>query len=577
VHFFAMLFKDLVPSQIGLKSLTTSLAAVVLHPVSAAVAMVCCAAFLFMLERAIEHMPFVMFSVLGMASLLFLISRRAYFSIYTALVVTTILSIASVLKYRAKGFDLHIYDVVFTGTDPEAYAFLLSEFAAYVVPVALLILAALITLSFVFIRDPRRNAGTLWRAGLVAATFMVLPISYPLKAGEPRYFHYLGGFNASAFFVSLLDVRDAAFGEGVADHFAGLPEVDPFPASARCDMSASRPDVFVVLSESQIDLSQLKQYGMDQRFSNDFKSSDGSSRALRVETFGGGTWISNFSLMTGLSSLDFGWRAPYLTTTMQGKVHQSLPTEFARCGYKTAVLMPMAHGFVNEGPFLESIGIDEVLDYDRIGASQYAHPDRFYFEAARSYIEHHRRTDGRPLFLQVQTMFAHSPYSSKLAQPAADEVAETGIFELDEYVRRVAQSQRDFNWFLSQSEAESSDHPAIILEFGDHQSSATRELVSRLNPDFAVDELGSSAYLSYFTVHGMGTRVDMTPFDFASLDIAYLGVSLMQAAGLDTSPMFTDLAALRDRCDGRMYFCADRAAVDRHLKRRIVSNHLSVD
>jgi len=51
----------------------------------------------------------------------------------------------------------------------------------------------------------------------------------------------------------------------------------------------------------------------------------------------------------------------------------------------------------------------------------------------------------------------------------------------------------------------------------------------------------------------------------------------MQAAGLDTSPMFTDLAALRDRCDGRMYFCADRAAVDRHLKRRIVSNHLSVD
>jgi phosphoglycerol transferase MdoB-like AlkP superfamily enzyme len=572
-----MVFKGSAPSGYDRNSLTTRLAAVVLHPVSAVAAILCCAGFLFLLERAIEHMPFVMLSVFGMASLLFLASRRAYFSLYTALVVTTILSIASILKYRTKGFDLHVYDIVFTGTDPQAFAFLLSGFAVYLVPVAVLIIAALITLSLVFVQDQRRNISALRRSTLAASIFVILPVSYPLKADEPRYFHYLGGFNASAFFVSLLDLRDAAFDEGIADHFSGLPDVEPFPATGPCDTTGPRPDVFVVLSESQTDLSRLDRYDMDRRFSDHFKSSDGTSHALRVETFGGGTWISNFSLMTGLSSLDFGWRAPYLTTTMEGKVHQSLATEFARCGYKTAVLMPMAHGFVNEGPFLESIGIDEVLDYDRIGASEYAHPDRFYFEAARSYLKDHRRTDGRPLFLEVQTMFAHSPYSRQLAEPDPGDLGESGIFELDEYVRRVAQSQRDFNWFLDRFEAESTDYPAIVLEFGDHQSFATREVVTQLNPDFAVDELNSSAYQSYFTVHGIGTEVDMTPFDFASLDIAYLGVSLMEAAGIDKSPMFADLATLRDRCDGKMYFCADRAAVNRHLKKRIASNYLTVD
>lgn len=253
-----------------------------------------------------------------------------------------------------------------------------------------------------------------------------------------------------------------------------------------------------------------------------------------METFGGGTWISNFSLMTGLSSLDFGWRAPYLTTAMEGKVHQSLATELSRCGYRTAVLMPMDHGFVNEGPFLESIGFDEVLDYDRIGASEYAHRDRFYFEAARAFIEEHRRTDGRPLFLEVQTMFAHSPYSDQLTDSDSEIYSESGIFELDEYVRRVAQSQNDVKWFLGQAEAESKEHPSIVLEFGDHQSFATREVVNHAYPDFALNELKSSAYQTYYTVHAMGADLDMAPFEFASLDIGYLGVSLLEAAGIAT-------------------------------------------
>ncbi|AKI01902.1 Sulfatase [Hoeflea sp. IMCC20628] len=559
------------------ETLIDRVSALILNPVTAIVATLACTGFLYALEQAVKHMPFVMLSVLGIATLLFLLSRRIYFSIYTALVVTTLISISSVLKYRTKGFDLHIYDFVFTGTDPKAFAFLLDGFAAYIVPIAGLMLCSLIVLSLIFIWDGKNGMTVLKRGSLVVITFALIPVSYPLAEDEPRYFHYLGGFNASAFFVSFLDLRDAAIGRGIADRFTDMPAVAPFASAGPCETTGPKPDLFVVLSESQTDLSRLNQYGIDQQFSQQFKSADGKHRALRVETFGGGTWISNFSLMTGLSSLDFGWRAPYLTTAMEGKIHQSLATELSRCGYRTAVLMPMDHGFVNEGPFLESIGFDEVLDFNRIGATQYAHHDRFYFEAARAFIEEHRKTDGRPLFLEVQTMFAHSPYSDHLADSDSEISGESGIFELDEYVRRVAQSQKDFEWYLGQAEAESKDHPSIVLEFGDHQSFATRELVHHLYPDFAIDELTSSAYQTYYTVHGMGIELDMGPFDYANLDIGYLGVSLLEAAGMAKSPMFADLAALRDRCEGKLHFCADRAAVDRHLQKRIASNFLSVE
>ena len=557
--------------------LTDMAARYALDPLAAFAAIILCTAFLYLLERAINHMPFVMLAVFGIFTMLFLLSRRLYFSIYSALVIATLISIASVLKYRTKGFDLHIYDIVFTGSDPKAFAFLLDGFKIYILPFTALLLLSLAVLSFVFIRDRRSTITFPWRTGLVALALGLIPFSYPLKADEPRYFHYLGGFNASSFFVSFLDLRDAAIGRGIADRFAGKPAVPPFEAPGTCEQAGPKPDLFVVLSESQTDLSQLNQYGIDRHFSDRFESGDGKHRILQVETFGGGTWISNFSLMTGLSSLDFGWRAPYLTTAMEGKIHESLATELSRCGYRTAVLMPMDHGFVNEGAFLESIGFDEVLDYNRIGATKYAHHDRFYFEAARAFIDEHRKTDGRPLFLQVQTMFAHSPYSDELAEAEPGTGVESGIFELDEYLRRVAQSQNDFNWFLDQARAESLKHPSIVLEFGDHQSFATRDVMTRLHPDFAIDDLSSSAYRSYFTIHGIGTPVDMRPFEFASLDIGYLGASLLQSAGMAQSPMFADLLALRDRCKGRLHSCEDRAAVDRHLQRRIASGQLLVD
>lgn len=101
-------------------------------------------------------------------------------------------------------------------------------------------ICSLISLTLVFIWDHKTRMSTLWRSGLMAAIFALIPVSYPLADDEPRYFHYLGGFNASAFFVSLLDLKDAATGSGIADRFANMPAALPFASPGACETAGPR-------------------------------------------------------------------------------------------------------------------------------------------------------------------------------------------------------------------------------------------------------------------------------------------------------------------------------------------------
>ena len=47
-----------------------------------------------------------------------------------------------------------------------------------------------------------------------------------------------------------------------------------------------------------------------------FRSVDGTQRRLRVETFGGATWLSDFAALTGLSTRDLGTIAGMQAVTL---------------------------------------------------------------------------------------------------------------------------------------------------------------------------------------------------------------------------------------------------------------------
>ena len=526
----------------------------------------------------VEHewlsVPFCMALVAALAGFLFLASRRLAFSVYAGWAIIAFFTAVSAVKFKEKGFSLHFYDLVFVSGDPEVYRFLVGSYLYLILPVLIALALAIAAAVVVFRADRKRGWPMPARALAALLLATALPLTFPAEAASDRYFYYMQGRHMSAFFVSLLDLRNLFGASAFQKRLQAVAPQAPFPDTVDCGDRARLPDVFFVLSESQSDPGSFPQIAGGAGFLERYAPSAGKPHQMQVETFGGGTWITNAALMTGLSATDFGWRSPYLTITLQDRVAGALPEVLARCGYRTAVMTPMGFNFVNEGPFLKSIGVETVLDIDDIKAPFYHLRDAFYYRAAEAFIAGHRRNDGRPLFLEIQTMFPHSPYEQRM-EPGIKVEGEpfSADFQVDEYLRRMAMARGDFQDFLAARAAEAGERAAVVLEFGDHQSSATKPLVDEIAGADAMGRLDSFAYRTFYTVTTFGHPL-RRPMPDTAIDIGFVGASLFDAAGLPMSPMMLDLVRLRDRCGGRFHGCPDRAEVDTFLRRRIDSGLL---
>lgn len=562
---------------ISLLTAITNMVKLAIQPVVIAAITCACFGALYFVEGRWQHMPFVGLIIVFICSISYLIFRRIAFSTYLSLAIVSIATLMSIAKFRGKGFDLHVYDIAFTGSDLEALKFLASEYSSIVVPVLAALVMGVLGLTMVWRGEgpSRRSIG--FRFIPLALSAFLLPLTYPVKSSEPRYFYYLSGFNASAFFVSFLDIADRMTQEPIVSRLSNIENAKPFETAPDCIGFEERPDIYVVLSESSTNFGNYPQVNLQTVPKDAFLSQDNTEHVLRVETFGGGTWVSNLALMTGLSTRDFGWRAPYLTVQLQERIQESLATLLNGCGYRSAVVMPMKRSFVNEGPFLKSIGFSSVLGYDEIGASLYNHRDSFYYNAADEFIEEHHKSDGRPLFLEVQTMFAHSPFDEpREPQIQFQSTAFVDNQSLNEHIRRVYIAQNDFHAFIERRKKLQPNRPFVVLEFGDHQALETQRLANEISGGNSLVDPDSIAYKTSFTLHSHNFDLDMRYFDWKQLDIGFLGVSFMQSIGVPLSPMYQELTDLRDHCQGRFADCADRLAVDTHLSRRIKSGLLAL-
>ncbi|RUW62765.1 sulfatase [Mesorhizobium sp. M7A.F.Ca.US.008.03.1.1] len=552
-----------------------SLGRVLCHPLTLAVVSL---AGVFAAGRA-EHewlsVPFSLALVAAFAGLLFLASGRLAFSVYLAWMGIGFVTVVSAIKFRMKGFSLHFYDMVFVSRDPEVYRFLLDSYLHLIAPVVIALGLGITAAVLLFRIDRKIGWPVSARVLIMAALVVLVPLTFPAEASKDRYFYYMQGRHMSAFFVSLLDLHNLVVESAFEKRLQAVAPQRPFADTVDCGDRADLPDVFFVLSESQSDPDYFPQVGNGAGFLQRFAPGAGTPHPMQIETFGGGTWITNLSLMTGLSATDFGWRSPYLTITLQDKVAGALPEVLARCGYRTVVMTPMDFSFVNEGPFLKSIGFETVLDIKDIAAPFYHLRDNFYYHAAEAFIARHHREDGRPLFLEIQTMFPHSPYEGRM-EPELKVEGEpfSGDFQANEYLRRMAVARGDFQHFLDKREADAGERGAVVLEFGDHQSSATKPFVDAIAGDDALATPGSLAYRTFYTLTTFNHPLRRPMPDLAPLDVGFLSASLLDAAGLPMSPVIADLVRLRDHCGGRFHGCQDRAEVDAHLRRRVDSGLL---
>ena len=530
---------------------------------------------LYNVENYWGALPFAVLIVALISALLFAVSKRPAFSVYSAFMIVGLVTVVSLIKFKMKGFSLHFYDIVFAGSDPQAAEFLLSTYPHLIVPVLVFAASIAVASTILFLYDEKleRSRSHLMAGVLLPA--IMLPVTYPTEAREGRYVYYLQGRHASAFFVSLLDIQ-YMFSDGEMERrLAAAPPQKPFSKEALC--GSNSPDIFVVLSETQADPAKFPQLENGKEIGQRMAEANGPLQPLNVETFGGGTWITNLSFLTGLPATEFGWRSPYLTIELEGKVRGALPELLSKCGYRTVAIMPFEQSFVNEGPFLSSIGFEEVYDKEAIGASDYRMRDTFYYSAAEKIIADKKEGDNRPLFLLIQTMYPHSPYEKRRdpeivlkGEPFNDDP------QIAEYLRRMLIARQDLAGFLDKRRKQLGSRGAVFMDFGDHQSFSTKPLVEAVAGDDAMSKPGSLPYQTFYTMRYVKPDGEQVMKDQKPVDIAFLGSRLLQFAGLPTSEMWSDIARLDALCEGKMFTCANKQQVINHLRRRIDSGVLDI-
>ena len=408
----------------------------------------------------------------------------------------------------------------------------------------------------------------------VPAVFAFAGVSYAAHPihdpNEATFLPYIGGYHAFALPLSVLNLPDLVNGLPLNHRLARVDVKERLADTVNCGSSRNEPDLFLILAESQASPLIFPQISTPKEVVDSYRSGDGTIKSLYVETVGGGTWMTNFSVLTGLSTADLDWQAAYVTSLLEDKVKGALPELLARCGYRTVSISPMEYMAMHEGPFLKSIGFQEIYAAEALGIKPMTVRDKDYYAFAERLIEEHRHTDGRPLFLHMQTMYSHAPYDNVLLpSPSDPQHAYSDRPDTNEYMRRVAIARTDLQAFQEKRKTTPGPNGSVVAEFGDHQSVATRDMMLASHPGKPIlTDFRSPIYETYFAVRAYDTEVDYSLLRQPE-DAAFLGARLIAAAQLPTSPLYDDLLEQSERCAGRFHTCAERGGLDRNLKARI--------
>jgi phosphoglycerol transferase MdoB-like AlkP superfamily enzyme len=339
------------------------------------------------------------------------------------------------------------------------------------------------------------------------------------------------------------------------------------------------PDVVVWLNESTFDfnnyvlpgarLPRLPMFDIDEH-------TRGAS-PLRVHTFGGRTWLSEFSVLTGLVPDDFGGRRNLVFNTVAPRTATNLVRLMKANGYRAIVLMPTFKRFYGAGKVYEHMGFDEVLtlrdfhEYDDVPGDEWdiATSPRLAEAAIKLLRTHRQGPDAdQPLFLYMLSIMEHAPYSGRF--PVSYNLDHAGVTKslaakLSDYIAKLkllSQSIAPLDRFL-----QSDPRPALFCYFGDHQAYFEEQ-----QPPYRYG-FSDPSLITQYRLRSNFTAPQVA--DYPILDIAYLPSLVADYAGVNKDPYFTALSAMRRLCKGKFDDCEDPKLVESY-KGYVYSDGLGV-
>jgi phosphoglycerol transferase MdoB-like AlkP superfamily enzyme len=330
---------------------------------------------------------------------------------------------------------------------------------------------------------------------------------------------------------------------------------------------ASKPDVVAILEESTFDPRILKACTLPECKRKMFDP-DKYSRArglLTVHTFGGGTWTSEFAVLTGLAHTLFGPAGLYAPYNLAPRVDHTLPRMFRAAGYRAIAIYPMTGDFLNARNAYDYYGFDAFYDGTEYGLGWESRDADLLKVFERIYADEKRERPDQPLFVFMLTLHQHGPHMTPLNElpPPYDKPLFAGRFppkDLDDwlnlnlgnYLERLQQS--DAMMTDLEKHLLGGEHPVVLMHFGDHQPSFDGAI--HAIPKQVPKEAGpNSSMVTYYSVK---TNYPVKrKFDYPVLDIAFLGALVLDIAGVPKDAFYQANTLLRERCKGRYLDCKD--------------------
>jgi len=497
------------------------------------------------------------------AALVTFLTRRLLFASVVTASLVAVVFLVSLEKQATMNMGLHSYDLFFY-LNVDTFELLWGDYRRYVVVVLAAVVAAIILAALTWRFDTARPSRLASGLTLLAVIGMAGAFESQASA-ENTPFRFLNDGNSfvSAFYLSWSETWGTLM-RGQLMEAAAQTELPDFISDPKCTPATKPPHIVLIHQESLVPPSLFPRLEYDHALDRFFLSDDGALHKLRVETYGGASWVNEFALLTGISTKAFGDMRMFVHVLMGGRLRETLPQTLAKCGYRTLMLFPMKKGYLSLDRFYRSIGFTEILDRRDQGAPTIRERDRFYFQNALEAMDRHFKSSDRPLFVYIQTMASHGPYDSAYMPEENLPGGGPGTSaEMSEYLRRATMAQRDGVFLMDEIKRRFPNEPILVVRYGDHQPSATRDIINDVwgddSPDVGPD--GSPGpFITFYAIQGSNLAVPPLPA-YDPLDIAYVGTVMLEAAGLPLSAAQRERKRLMVACEGRYFGCEPRSQI----------------
>lgn len=345
-------------------------------------------------------------------------------------------------KHQAMDMVLHAYDLVFYLSSWSTVGFLWRDFRSHVIALMAALVATIVAAAIAYRFDTRPVRRQTAFIAVILLVF-VSTIAAAVKGERRHTQYYWNGLHVSSFYSSWAETVETLWRGQLIEAAHSAPGA-PFTMPTECTTATKPPHIILIHEESVVPPANFPTLQYDHRVDRLFASHDGKVHPLRVETYGGASWLTEFSVLTGLSTYSFGGMQQFVQPLMADKLHDTLPEALGRCGYRNVVFYPLDRNFVSNEKFYASIGLKEMFDAKDQGVTSDTERDRFYFGNALDEIARHLQKSRQPLFTMVFTMATHSPYDTTYMPEEDVPGGGPGTDpEMNEYLRRLAMAQTD--------------------------------------------------------------------------------------------------------------------------------------